>query len=157
MDWAEKIKKFVYIACEVLELLAAALMVVGIGLAIVGFLMTTSLFRGVLSDPAKLMGYVEHVFTIVIGIEFLQMLCKPNNDNVIEILIFLVARHMIVGDTSPVQDLISVGSITILFLLRAYLHDRQRKREKERLAMEAQRNAQEATAAPAESWGHPER
>ncbi len=68
---------------------------------------------------------------IVIGIEFLQMLCRPNSDNVMEVLIFLVARHMILGDTTPVDDFVSVISVGILCALRRYLHVTRKKEEAE--------------------------
>ena len=118
----EKFKKLVYQVCSLLELMAAALVLVGILLAIVSLLRNGGLFRELLSDTSALKHYLEQIFTIVIGIEFLQMLCRPNSDNVIEILIFLVARHMIVGDTVPTQDFISVISIALLCLLRRWLH-----------------------------------
>lgn len=118
----EKFKKLIHRICVGLELIAAALVLVGILLSIVSLLGNVSLFQELLSDTSAFKRYLEQIFTIVIGIEFLQMLCRPSSDNVIEILIFLVARHMIVGDTVPVQDFVSVVSIALLFILRRWLH-----------------------------------
>ena len=67
---------------------------------------------------------------LVIGIEFLQMLCRPNADNVMEILIFLVARHMIVGTTTTFEDFVSVISVSLLCVLRRYLHNLKIKEDK---------------------------
>lgn len=117
----EKFKRLVQRICGLLELVAAALVLVGILLAIISLLRNGALFRELLSDTGALKHYLEQIFTIVIGIEFLQMLCRPNSDNVIEILIFLVARHMIVGDTAPAQDFVSVISIALLCILRRWL------------------------------------
>ena len=105
MSWMEKAKKLLHNIGELLEMLLAGLTVNGILLAIAGFFLEGSVFQSILHEPGALMKYVERVFTIVIAIEFLQMLSRPNTDNVIEILIFLVARHMIVGENTPVQDL----------------------------------------------------
>ena len=77
-------------------------------------------------------------FTIVIAIEFLQMLSKPDTDNVIEIILFLVARHMIVGETTPMENLISIVGITILIILRWFIHDLRRKYEREQAARRAE-------------------
>ena len=79
--------------------------------------------------------YLDQIFVIVIGIEFLQMLCRPNSDNIMEVLIFLVARHMIVSETTPFEDFISVISIILLCVLRRYLHD-TREKAKDKLASE---------------------
>ncbi len=119
---SEKFRELVHRVCVVLEMISAALVLVGILLAIVSLLRNGALFQELLADTGALKHYLEQIFTIVIGIEFLQMLCRPNSDNVIEILIFLVARHMIVGDTVPTQDFVSVISIALLCLLRRWLH-----------------------------------
>ena len=119
-DW-NRLKHILHGICRVLELVCAALMVAGILLSIVGMLRDGSMFRRLLWGEGPFIEYIERVFAIVIGIEFLEMLFKPSSDNVIQTLIFLVARHMIVNETTPVQDLISIVSIAILFILRRWL------------------------------------
>lgn len=118
-DWP---KKLVHIACEVLELVAAGLVIVGIVLAIIGVLTDAALFRNVLAGEHAFLLYLERVFAIVIGIEFLEMLCHPTPENVIQTLIFLVARHMIVGEATPVENFVSILSIVVLFVLKRWLH-----------------------------------
>ena len=48
-------------------------------------------------------------------------LCKPSSQNIMEVLIFLIARHMIVQKTSALEDLLSVVSIGILFFFRRFM------------------------------------
>ena len=62
---------------------------------------------------------LENVLAIAVALEFLKMLLKPNTRTVIEVLIFLIARHMIILETTPQQDLLSVISIAIV-LARGY-------------------------------------
>lgn len=57
---------------------------------------------------------LENVLAIAVALEFLKMLLKPNTRTVIEVLIFLIARHMVILETTPQQDLLSVISIAIL-------------------------------------------
>ncbi|MCR4790450.1 MAG: phosphate-starvation-inducible PsiE family protein [Treponemataceae bacterium] len=67
-------------------------------------------------DSLKAMNKIlEGVFSIVIAIEFLRMLLKPSSKTVIEVLIFLIARHLVVLETNALETLISV--ICILLLL----------------------------------------
>lgn len=116
--------------CRMLELVVAVFVLVGILMAIISLLKDDiKIFEELLSDISVFRHYLEKIFVLVIGIEFLEMLCHPNPDNVIQVLIFLVARHMIVGETTPYEDFVSVLSIAVLFILRKYMHsgDKQAK------------------------------
>jgi uncharacterized membrane protein (DUF373 family) len=68
-------------------------------------------------DAESFMSYLEQIFTIVIGIEFLKMLCRPTSENVLETIIFLIARNMVINHGTPVENLIS--AITIIGLAGA--------------------------------------
>ena len=123
-----KMKKVLQYFCEMLELIAAFFVLIGIVISILSLLKDYfSTFQALIDDISIFRHYLEEIFIIVIGIEFLEMLCRPNADNVIQVLIFLVARHMIVGETSPYEDFVSVISIVLLCLLRRYLHLSYRK------------------------------
>ena len=126
----EKIKKGIHRICEVLELLAAGLVLIGILFSAFSLLRQGQTFQQLLQDTSGFIHYLEQVLMLVIGIEFLQMLCRPNADNVMEILIFLVARHMIVGTTTTFEDFVSLISVTLLFVLRRYLHNLKIKEDK---------------------------
>lgn len=123
--------------CELLELIVALLVLVGILLSICSLVKDFAIFRDILNHTESFRTYLDQIFVIVIGIEFLQMLCRPNSDNVMDVLIFLVARHMIVSETTPFEDFISVISIILLCVLRRYLHD-TRERTKDRLSEDAE-------------------
>ena len=117
----KKVKKIFTIVCDTLELIVAVIVAIGVILAMLSLIPEL----GGLLTP-----FLEQVFTVVIGVEFLKMLCRPNSDNVFETIIFLVARHMIVNDTSPLEDLLSTVSIVLLCLVRRYLkRDREESRE----------------------------
>ena len=117
-DWP---KRVIHAACEVLELAAAGLVIIGLILAVIGLITDGALFRNVLAGEHAFLVYLERVFAIVIGIEFLEMLCQPTPENVIQTLIFLVARHMIVGEATPLENFVSILSIVVLFALKRWL------------------------------------
>jgi hypothetical protein len=121
--------------CELLELVVAVLVLIGILFSICSLVKDFAIFREILNHTESFRTYLDQIFVIVIGIEFLQMLCRPNSDNIMEVLIFLVARHMIVSETTPFEDFISVISIILLCVLRRYLHD-TREKAKDKLASE---------------------
>ncbi len=129
-----RFKKDIQRLCETLEMAVAVIVLVGIVLTIFSLLSDFEIFHAMLDDITEFKPFLEDIFVIVIGIEFLQMLCRPNSDNVMEVLIFLVARHMIIGDTTPMEDFISVISVGLLCVLRRYLHvtkEKERNKEKE--------------------------
>lgn len=132
----KKIVKVLQQICRALELVVAIFVLVGIFLAIIGLLKDDiKLFEELLSDVSAFQHYLEKILVLVIGIEFLEMLCHPNPDNVIQVLIFLVARHMIVGETTPYEDFVSVLSIAVLFVLRKYMHSGGKKQKTEPIAV----------------------
>ncbi len=119
----KKVVKVLQQICRILELIVAVFVLLGIIMAIISLLKDDiKLFEELLNDMTVFRHYLEKIFVLVIGIEFLEMLCHPNSDNVIQVLIFLVARHMIVGETTPYEDFVSVLSIAVLFVLRKYMH-----------------------------------
>lgn len=125
------LKKYVQKVSDILELIAAVLVLFGIVLSIFSLIKDFTIFRELLEAPTFLRNYLEDIFVIVIGIEFLQMLCRPNSDNIIEVLVFLVARHMIVTETTSYENFISVVSVVLLCVLRRYMHISKQKLEKD--------------------------
>lgn len=117
----EKFEILIQKICRILELMVAVLVMIGIVLALFSFLKNGEIFMDLLGDIDMFQQYLDRIFIIVIGIEFLQMLFRPSSDNVIEVIIFLVARHMIVVSTTPYEDFVSVLSIAVLCIVRQYL------------------------------------
>ena len=122
-DAMQKFKKVIQRISTVLEQAVAVLVLIGIVFSLYSLVKDFVVFQGLLNDVSMFRDYLEDIFTIVIGLEFLQMLCRPNSDNIMEVLIFLVARHMIITDTTPYEDFVSVISIILLCVLRRYLHN----------------------------------
>ena len=72
-----------------------------------------------------LLEFLDAVLGVVIGVEFLKMLCKPNTANIIEALIFVIARQMIVQTTTAGEDLVSVISICTVSYTHLDVYKRQ--------------------------------
>lgn len=135
-----KTKKYIQILCNALEMVTAVLMLIGLVFSIFSLISNVELFQQLLTDTSAFRKYMDQVFMLVIGIEFLVMLCRPNSENVIDVLIFLVARHMIVGDTTPYQDFASVISVTLLCIVRRYLRNNKENREEKKQADSKDKN-----------------
>lgn len=64
---------------------------------------------------------MQRALDIVIGIEFIKMLAKHSPGSALEVLLYAIARHMIVGHESAVENFISVASIALIFCVRKFL------------------------------------
>lgn len=73
------------------------------------------------SSSASLVALLDKAIVLAIGAEFIKMLCKHTPETVIEVLAFALARQLIVGHASPLQNLITVIAIAILFAVRRFL------------------------------------
>ena len=119
----EKICKRLLKLCDVFEIIISVLVGLGLVATLISYIIPGMV---VLFDSSTgtehFLTYLGDIFNIVVGLEFMKMLCKPSSDNVIEVLVFLVSRHIIMGAHSSMDIFLSVVSITILFLLRRLLH-----------------------------------
>lgn len=114
---------------EVIEIILAFMVAAAIIIGVIHlFPELMDLRKNLLKDELAFEDFLSAALNIVVGTEFINMLLKPSFDNVAEVLIFLIARHMVVTETSPLDNLISVISIAILFILLFLLSARNRSK-----------------------------
>ncbi len=69
--------------------------------------------------------YVEDIlitaFNAIIVIEFIRMLIKHSMNTIVEVLIFAIARALVVGHEEPLDALIRIVCIAILLACRKFL------------------------------------
>lgn len=65
--------------------------------------------------------FLSQALSLVVGVEFVKMLCKHSAETVVEVLLFATARQMVVEHLQTTQTLIGVIAIGILFAIRKYL------------------------------------
>lgn len=64
---------------------------------------------------------LEHAFNLIIGVEFIKMLAKHTPGSAIEVLLFAIARQMVIEHTTPVENLVGIVTIALIFIIRKYL------------------------------------
>ena len=79
---------------------------------------------GYFSGADSLMRILDDAIILAIGAELIKMLCKHTPETVIEVLAFALARHLIVVHTTPLENLITVIAIAVLFAIRRFLLNR---------------------------------
>ena len=103
-------------AAGILEVVLSGIVLVALLMSIVPLV---ELMPGLLTDADSLeiRTFLERSLDIVIGIE---LLAKHSPGSVLEVLLYAIARHMIVGHEDAVQNLVSVGAIALIFIIRKY-------------------------------------
>lgn len=106
---------------DMLETVIGIILAISIGILVVYLIGD---IKSVIINHSNLEGFNDYLataFNLIIGIEFIKMLCKHTPETVIEVLLFAIARQLIVEHTSTMQNLIGIISIGILFATRKYL------------------------------------
>lgn len=65
--------------------------------------------------------FLGNALTLLIGVEFVKMLAKHTAENLLEVLMFAIARQMVVEHLNMVETLIGVIAIALIFAVRKYL------------------------------------
>ena len=76
---------------------------------------------GYFDQAEALNTFLQNALSLVVGVEFVKMLVRHTPDNVVEVLIFAISRHMIVYHLEMWELLIGVICIAILFVIRKFL------------------------------------
>lgn len=127
----DKVRKRLYETGEAVELVMAAVVICAIVVAAITLVPDFLHYWDNRMQSGAFLEFVDEVLDVVIGVEFVKMLCKPNSKNIIEVLIFLISRHMIVQKTTAVEDLLAVISICILFFFRRFMDATKKEKVEE--------------------------
>lgn len=116
-----KVQRALYEVSFYLELAAAVLVIALIIGQIIGLGIEMFSDAGDMLKSETFTVWLETCLNVVIGIEFLKMLCRHNMSAVIEVLLFTLARHLIVAQYEMLDGLLCVIAISLLFVVRKYL------------------------------------
>ena len=106
-------------AAGILEVVLSGIVLVALLMSIVPLV---ELMPGLLTDADSLeiRIFLERALDIVIGIEFIKMLAKHSPGSSLEVLLYAIARHMVVGHESAMENLLSVSAIALIFIVRRF-------------------------------------
>ena len=106
-------------AAGLLEVVLSGIVLVGLLFSIVPLIQW---MPGLIVDgnEVEVYEFLTRALDIVIGIEFIKMLATHSPGSVLEVLLYAIARHMIVGHEDAVQNLVSVAAIALIFIIRRF-------------------------------------
>ena len=113
-DIIYNISRYVEIALSIVILVVIALA----GIRLIMEIADTSVSS---MDTEFFTSFLSQALSLVVGVEFVKMLCQHSAQTVVEVLMFATARQMVVEHLGPIETLIGVLSIAVLFAIRKYL------------------------------------
>ncbi|MCR5742225.1 MAG: phosphate-starvation-inducible PsiE family protein [Lachnospiraceae bacterium] len=104
----------------IFEKIVAGILVIGVIYS--GYGLVRQAFNFTFTDYST---YLENLlaaaFNVIIVLEFIKMLVKHSMNTIVEVLIFAIARGLVIGHEDPTQALLRIASIALLLLCRKYL------------------------------------
>lgn len=83
----------------------------------------SSIYTSSASIEDYLQSFINQAMSIAIGVELIKMLSKHTSGTIIEVLLFAVARQIVVSHSSTLDMLLGVIAIAALFATRKYFSD----------------------------------
>lgn len=125
-----------------LEVVCALILIVAICIAFIP--VPQNLYSLYLDNGFDLSDFMKKSFDLVIGIELLKMFCRHDLDSIVEVLLFSVARQMVIDHLAIKEAFIGCVSVAILFAVRRFLFvpildnpdEQERKLEKDQYIKE---------------------
>lgn len=126
----QKINKNLVRAMKLVELIIAVLLMAGIVISTIAtiFYGTDSLAN----ETFQLEEILERALSLVVGVEFVKMLILHTPESVIEVLLYAVARQIILSHDSAMENLIGVLAIATIFIIKKYLLSDNFQKQKEK-------------------------
>ena len=117
--WRTQLRNRIIQASSLLEILLSGLVLIGLLLSAVPLIRW---MPGLLIDgnEVEIRTFLERSLDIVIGIEFIKMLAKHSPGSSLEVLLYAIARHLVVGHDSALENLLSVSAIALIFIVRKF-------------------------------------
>lgn len=113
-DWIE-------LVAEILEIAVAVIVLCGFIISAIPLIRD---MPGLLNNENTYTFHVflEHAFNLVIGIEFIRMLIRHTPGSALKVLLFAIARHIVLDGSGGTDLLLGVASIGGIFAIRKYLY-----------------------------------
>ena len=111
-----KLNEIIYTISRYTEIILSAVM-----LLVIITLIIPMIYNFVSIPLLDITQFLGNALTLLIGVEFVKMLAKHTAENLLEVLMFAIARQMVVEHLNMTETLIGVIAIAIIFTVRKYL------------------------------------
>ena len=120
-DIKKKILSKLYGISYYLEMFISLLLIVVIIFLSVKLVINIFDINFMLSNEDVFTYFMENAMSLAVGVELIKMLCKHSASTVVEVLIFAIARQIIVSHSSVINMVAGVLCIVALLATRKFL------------------------------------
>lgn len=117
----KKINEVIYQVARYMEIAFSSIILLVIAIMVIPILHDLFQTPFLSMDTTKFNEFLATSLTMIVGVEFVKMLCKHTAETLLEVLMFATARQMVVEHMAPRETLIGVIAIAILFAVRKHL------------------------------------
>lgn len=117
----KKLINLITIFAGIIEVFISMVILVAILAASVSLVKELGIFGGDLVTTKSFDSILSNALTLVIGVEFIKMLIKHTPSSAIEVLLYAIARQLIVSHSSASETLLGILSVAGVFAIRKYL------------------------------------
>lgn len=115
----QKVNQNLVRALKATELIIAVLLMFAIIISTLATVVYGS--ESLLNETFSLDVILEKALTLVVGVEFVKMLILHTPESVIEVLLYAVARQIIISHSNILENLFGVLAIAGIFVIKKYL------------------------------------
>lgn len=69
--------------------------------------------------------FFSSTMSIIVGLEFMKMLILHTPRAVTDVLLFAIARQLVVSHSTPADTLIGVCAVVLIFVIKKFLHTKE--------------------------------
>ena len=113
--------EIIYNISRYTEIILSIIILVVIALSGIRLIMEVAATSVPNMDTEFFTSFLSQALSLVVGVEFVKMLCQHSAQTVVEVLMFATARQMVVEHLGSSETLLGVISIAVLFAIRKYL------------------------------------
>lgn len=122
------LRKRVSAAATFIEIAISAVMMLGVVIAFLGLLQNLIQLFTMIPTYNEMQDAFDHflkfALELIIVIEFVKMLAKHTAESAVEVLVFVIAKRVIVENINMYETLVGVLALSVLFIVK-YKFDRK--------------------------------
>ena len=116
-----KLNEIIYTVSRYTEILLSAVILLVIVILIIPMVHNFITIPLLEITAEQFTAFLGDALTLLIGVEFVKMLAKHTAENLLEVLMFAIARQMVVEHLNMTETLIGVVAIAVIFSIRKFL------------------------------------
>ncbi|MEA4987768.1 MAG: phosphate-starvation-inducible PsiE family protein [Anaerovorax sp.] len=124
-----KMANLIFYLCSLLEGIISIIILLAIVIETILLVERFNVFEFGQLSSGQINSILGSILWLVIGLEFIKMLMEHSHGAVLEVLLFAIARQMIVDHTTMIENFFAVAAIAGIFAIRKFLYNKEEDKE----------------------------